>query len=265
MKIYADSLFILNFIIDYLLLLAAGKICALPLKRWRMLSGAAWGGIYAVMAAVWPDYFAMWTVKLFSGALAVAIAYGGLGRFPRVTAAFFAVSAAFGGAVYAALGMAGQGRGGIFIPVNMRVLALSFAVCYAVISLVFRHMGKRAERTLVKLRIELHGRVLELPALEDTGNELCDPISGERVIILDGIAAEELLGEKIPEENTEAILKLGDMGIKARLLSFSSLGGDGLLVCFRADRILANAKETQALVGIGPKGLCTTGEYRAIF
>lgn len=218
-----------------------------------------------MLAAVWPDFFALWTVKLFSGVLAVAIAYGGLGRFWRAAAAFLAVSAAFGGAVYAALGMAGQSRGGLFIPVNMRVLTLSFAACYAIITLVFRHMGKRAERTLVKLRLELLGRVLELSALEDTGNELCDPISGERVIILAREAAEELLGKKIPEENTEVILKLGEMGLRARLLGFSSLGGEGLLVCFRADKILVDNKKTSALVGIGPTGLCADGDYRAIF
>ena len=41
--IYIDSLFLLNFILDYLLLLAAGRICALPLRRLRYALGAALG------------------------------------------------------------------------------------------------------------------------------------------------------------------------------------------------------------------------------
>ena len=56
--VYIDSLFLLNFIIDYLLLLAVGKICALPLRRWRMLLGALWGAVYAVLAVLLPRFFA---------------------------------------------------------------------------------------------------------------------------------------------------------------------------------------------------------------
>ena len=52
--IYADSLVLLNAAVDYLLLLSAGKLCALPLRRWRMALGALWGGAYALLTAVEP-------------------------------------------------------------------------------------------------------------------------------------------------------------------------------------------------------------------
>lgn len=268
MKIYADSLFLLNTTIDYLLLLAAGKICSLPRRRLRILSGAAFGGLYSVIAAIWPKYFALLTVKLLSAAISVFIAFGGMGRFWRSMAAFFGVSAGFGGAVYAALSFSGQrAYGGVFIPVNMRVLALSFAICYAAISLFFRHMGKRAEKTLVELEAELGENRIFVTALEDSGNELCDPLGGEKVIIIEKSAAEELLGMRLAKNAADIYIQLSEyenLKGRLRLISFSSLGGEGMLICFRADRLRISGREEKYLVGIGPEILSAPGEYRAI-
>ncbi len=74
--IYADTLVLLNAAVDYLLLLCAGKLCALPLRRWRLALGALLGGAYALLAAVYPAFWALWTVKLAVGAAMVVAAYG---------------------------------------------------------------------------------------------------------------------------------------------------------------------------------------------
>ena len=39
--IYVDTLFLLNAVIDYLLLLAAARLAGEPLRRWRFALGAA--------------------------------------------------------------------------------------------------------------------------------------------------------------------------------------------------------------------------------
>ena len=46
--IYVDTLFLLNGIIDYLLLLAAARLAGEPLRRLRFGAAAALGGAYAV-------------------------------------------------------------------------------------------------------------------------------------------------------------------------------------------------------------------------
>ena len=45
--IYIDSVFVLNALMDYLLLLAAARLAGLPLRRGRYLLGALFGGAYA--------------------------------------------------------------------------------------------------------------------------------------------------------------------------------------------------------------------------
>ena len=44
--VYLDELFVLNLVIDYFLLLAAAKLCALPFRRGRFALAAALGGLY---------------------------------------------------------------------------------------------------------------------------------------------------------------------------------------------------------------------------
>ena len=120
--IYLDSLFILNFIIDYIIVLAAGKICALPLRRRRMAAAAAAGGLYAVLAVMFPSVLALPVVKLCVGAVIPLAAFGQGRHYPRAAISFFAVSAGFAGAVYAISGLGGailgggSGNGGGFGP-----------------------------------------------------------------------------------------------------------------------------------------------------
>lgn len=269
MTVYADSMFLLNFIIDYLLLLATGRICALRLIRWRMLLGAAWGGVYAVLTVLWPSLFALPTVKLFSGAVVVLTAFGGLGKALRSIIVFFAVSAAFGGAVYAALSLGSQSAtGALFVPVSMKVLLLSFAICYAALSLVFKHRGKITERCVKNVEVELGEKRINFHALQDTGNELCDPISGQKVLLVE----KELLKSFFPQmpagEAAAMLLELSaakDMAGRFRLLPFSSIGGKGVLLCFRPDKVWIDGHREDRLVAFAEAPLSPQGDYQGIF
>ena len=50
MDVYADLLFLVNFSMDFLCLYLSIKLLHLPRVRWRMLSAAALGGVYSVVA-----------------------------------------------------------------------------------------------------------------------------------------------------------------------------------------------------------------------
>lgn len=268
MKIYAESLFALNLIIDYLLLLATGRICSLRLCRPRMLLGAVWGGVYAVLAAAMPEVFALWTAKLPAGAAAVMLAFAPMHHYARSIVVFFAVSAAFGGAAAALLPHCGAGaQGGIFLPLDLRLLVLSFAVCYAALSLVFRNSAKRARRSIVSATAALLGREISFRALEDTGNELRDPVGGERVLILRRDMAGRLLGGIPEQEEAELFLSLSqrpELRGRLRLLNYSALSGTGLILCFRPDKLSISGEKRQYMIGIGPQELSTDGDYEAL-
>ena len=52
MVLYADVLFLLNAVIDYILLLLSARMAGEPLRRSRFLLGAAIGGLYSVVIFV---------------------------------------------------------------------------------------------------------------------------------------------------------------------------------------------------------------------
>lgn len=271
--VYIDSLFFLNLIIDYLLLLAAGKICALPLRRGRMALGAAWGAVYAVLAVLRPRLFALAAVKLLAGAALPLIAFGAGRHAPRAVLVFFAVSAAFGGAVYAACSLAGVSlTRGLYIPVSLRVLVLSFALCYAVFTLVFRRAGRRGERTVHEVSVTLGGRSAAFTALLDTGNELCDPVTGEGVLVAEaGVLAGLLEGEGAallrsdPLESFQALAEAGPLRGRLRLLCCSCVtGADSLLLCFRPDELRVDGRKSGLSVAVARTALSADGEYQGL-
>ena len=266
--IYADTLVLLNAAVDYLLLLCAGKLCALPLRRWRLALGALLGGAYALLAAVYPKFWALWTVKLAVGAVMVVAAYGVERRTPRALAAFYAVAAAFGGVsrFAASLRTEGAGEGATLSP---RVLLLSFAVCYAAVALIFRRVGARRGGAIHAAEIRRNGREARLRALEDSGNALVDPLTGDAVLVAEAEALAPLFSDPalLRLDAPEALARIeGAEGRGLRLLPCSCVAAPrALLLCFRPERITVDGTERrELLVAVSPNRLSPEGRYDAI-
>lgn len=271
--IYVDSLFFLNTAVNYFILLATARLCPHAAKRLRLASAAALGGLYAV-GTLLPalDFLLYLPMKLLCGAAMLLLAFGGQGRFLRTGVIFLAVSAAFGGAVWAiSMLFYGFSPERLYIPVSLPMLACSFALCYAAVTLVFRRVGDRAERCLRRVELTLGTRHAAFSALEDTGNALCDPMTGLPVIAATAEALAPLLPPGIrltgcAEEDFRLLAQDETLRARLRLIPYSAVGvRSGLLPALRPDRILADGKAVRAqLVAIAPNALSAEGEYQAV-
>ena len=147
-------------------------MCVVLRRAWYLLA-ALTGALYAaVMVLPGAAGSAAARMKLALGAAMALIAFGGEAHWARCAVVFFAVSAAFGGAVYAASMLAGVSPGsGALVTVSGRVLVLSFAVCYAAVSTVFRRRAKTAAREVRTVTVTLAGRSTTVRALRDSGND----------------------------------------------------------------------------------------------
>ena len=192
--IYVDTLFLLNAMVDYLLLLAAARLAGEPLARLRFLLGALLGGGYAV--AIFLPGLAFLRHPLCRGAAAVLMllaAYGGSRRLVRQGVIFLALSCAFAGGVLAVGLMGGQGlalgrSGVIYSPLDLKLVLLSAAGCYGALTMAFSRVGRHtaASGELLPVRLTIGERTAELVALVDTGNTLTDPASGRPVMVAEG-------------------------------------------------------------------------------
>ena len=273
--VYVDRLFFLNLIINYFLLTATGRICSVALHRWRYFLAAAIGATYSV-AALLPaaEFLSSAAIKLVLAGIMCLAAFGAERRLLRCAAVFLAVSAAFGGAVYGASMLCGPpGSNRLVVPVSMRILVLSFAVCYAGLSLLFRRAGSRAERQLLRIEITLGSSSVHITALADTGNELYDPMTGKAVLVADSHTISALFPESVrlhlSSDAADCASVLSSVpGLSGRigLIPFSSVGRkNGMLAAFRPDRLTVDGEErSDLLVAVSPGRICPDGEYSAI-
>lgn len=252
--IYIDRLFCLNLIIDYLVLLGSARVIGIRLRRPRYAIAAALGAVYAALSVL-PNaaFLSLAPVKLIFGILMALIAFGKEEKLLRCTVVFFAVSALFGGAVWAISLKSGVSpAGAVYIPLSMPVLVFSFGIIYAVLSIVFRCTAKNAGRQILDVTLMHNGKSTGLRALCDTGNSLIDPVTGDGVMIVSAAALKELIPdcERISAESISDFPEL-----KLRLIPYRAVGtSGGLLPAFRPDEITVNnAARDDVLIAISPQ------------
>lgn len=279
--IYVDTLFLLNAIVDYLLLLGAARLAGEPLRRGRFALGALLGGGYAVAiflpGLVWLNHV---PCRLACAVLMVLAAYGGSRRLLRQGVLFVALTCAFGGGVVA-IGLLGGtgltlGRGVIYSGLDLKVVLLSAAVCYGVLTLVFQRTARHsaASGELVSAQMWLGERSVTLTALVDTGNTLTDPVNGRPVVVAEGERAASLF----PPDHRPNVQDLrdpaagltrlgtGEWRSRFRLLPYRSVGVDrGLLLAVRTDALALNGQGRGAvLVALSPTPVSDGGGYQAL-
>lgn len=279
--IYVDTLFLLNGLIDYLLLLASARLAGEPLRRLRFALGGVLGGLYAVAIFLPGGAFLSHPLcKAAAAVLMVLTAYGGQRRLLRQTVIFLALACAFGGGVLAISLLGQQGlalNAGVFYSaLDLKMVLLSAAVCYAVLTAVFQRAGKHSSLTgeLLPARLALGERSVDFTALVDTGNTLTDPVTGCPVMVAEGAC----LGPLFPPEQgpTQADLAdpagalerlgAGEWKNRFRLLPYRAVGVScGLLLALRVDSLRLGERELgSALVALSPTPVSDGGGYRAL-
>ena len=247
--IYIDSVFLLNALMDYLLLLCAARLAGLPLRRKRYALAALAGGAYAA-AVFLPGlgFLAQTPVKLAAGVLLGLIAYGGEEKLLRLILLFFAVSCAMAGCVLGLGLLAGGGvpvvNGVFYTNVDVRALVIAGTAAYAVLSVVFRAAAGHGTRgELLPVRVCVGGRTAELTALWDTGSGLRAPDGRAVLVAAPGAlalppAAARLLARRglgAPEELLEP-LRSAAPALRPHLTPYRAVGtAGGLLLTIRTD------------------------------
>ena len=256
--IYIDRLFFLNLGLDYLLVLCSARLCGIKLRRQRYALAAVPGAVYAVLSVV-PSlgFMTLAPVKLVFGVLMALIAYGGEEKLLRCCLVFFAVSALFGGAVWAiSLQNGGSIGSTAYISVSLPVLVISFALIYAVLSFVFRRSVKSADISVSEAELTLMGRSVYLRCLRDSGNALFDPVSGDCVLIVPAERLEKLfpsLDAGLLSSDCTRLMTEPSLAGRLRLIPYSAVGTSGMLAAFRPDSIVIDGRSRDdIIVAISP-------------
>lgn len=279
--VYLDALFLLNGIMDYLLLLCSARLAGEELHRGRMVAGGVIGGIYAVTTVLPQMRFLIHPVcKIGSAVLMVVVGLGKSRRLLRQCVIFFALACAFGGGILAISLFGGQemsvGGGVIYSGMDIKMVLLSGAGCYAILTLVLSRVGRHTAQSgeLVQTKLRIYDRETTFISLIDTGNTLADPVSGRSVMVADAERVQMLFpAEHTPsrEDLLAPAQALGRLNSGAwrgrfRLLPYRAVGVDcGLLLAVRMDRVCVNGEDLGSmLVALSPTPVSDGGGYRAL-
>ena len=281
MVIYADVLFLLNAVVDYLLLLVSARAAGAPLRRRRFFLGGVIGGAYAVAMFLPGLCFLSGGIyrALFLGWM-VLTAYGPTRLLLKQSLIFLAVTFALGGGVLAIGMMDGAalslGRNVVYSVPDLKLVMLSAAGCYALLRLISpllcRHT--RLEGELQEITFELLGRSLTLTAFCDSGNTLTDPVTGRKVPVAEGMCLRALFppgcsperGDLLDPPAGLAVLNRGEMQGRFRLLPYRAVGVErGFLLGVRMDCVtMKGGREDGLLVALSPTPVSDGGGYHVL-
>ena len=252
MERYLDLVMVLNFSVDFLLLLGIGRLTGFSARPWRCAGAALLGAVYSG-ACLLPGFSFLGNIlwRAISLCMMGTVAFGmhlpGLNR----TVLFLLLSMAMGA---------------IALAIDQRSL-LSAILC-ALLCLLLSLLGfggQAGGREYVPLRITLGDKSASIIALKDTGNTLKDPLTGESVLVISASVAGRLTGLtqqqlKNPLETLSGYILPG-----LRLIPYHSIGNPGgFLLAKRIEDVVIAGKRKSTLVAFAPEGLGNGEIYQAL-
>ena len=275
--VYVDLFFLINFSMDFLGFFLVGKLLSRKLSLLRGLMGAAIGGLYADIALFLP--LGTTTALLLDGgvcALMCAVVFGERKRWrelPLYILVYTAISMALGGFMTALFHLLNRSAwfDGIEDTSGDGISVWLFALLAIISGLITLlggrfFVGRTAQRN-AEIEMRYGGKSIRLRAMTDSGNLLCEPVSGRPCIIADIEAMASLL----PKEIIRAARK-GTVGIDGvserhvrnlRLIPTKTASGEGLLIGVRMERIAVDSghgqKEVDALIALAELGRTAAG------
>lgn len=246
MRVYAGGVFMLGFLINILLLVGASRLCGCSVRPLRLAAAGALSGLYG-SACLLPGFAFLGNVfwRAVSLGVTAVIAYGLSVNTLRRGLAFAVLSIALGGVV------ASAEKGGV-----AGILSAAGVLC------LLGCVGYRRGARYIPVELVYGQQRLCLTALQDTGNTLRDPVTGQQVLVVGADAAEQLTGLsraqlRTPVESVQALPGL-------RLIPCHTVSGHGFLLALRLHNVKIGTWRGSTVVAFSPEQFSQDGRYQAL-
>ena len=278
--VYVDTLFFLNLAVDYLLLLLTARLSGVYRSRRRLALGAAVGALLAVVL-----YFPPMPVLpglLLRGGTCVLTVFAAFGKQPRrrflhVCGTFVLLTLLLAGAVFAiTVGRTGGllQNGVLYLDISGAVMLIGFTAMYLLSGLVMGKGKAQTGQSRMDIQVEMASRRVQFRALCDSGNLLRDPISGQRVLLVQSDTAARLfegpgaaLLQNLREQPPEELLPQLRRCCKTAfwLLPVHTVNWESMMIVFRPEKMWIEGKLTdEYLLGLSPSALEIGGDCQAL-
>lgn len=260
-KVYADIVFLINFCIDYILLLITCKIMVYKSTQLRCIAASSIGAVSSVIAFYVPSIWGV-PMQIAVGALMCFVCHPCKKRrdFIARTAVFYTAALIFGGGTLAVMCAVGADvlvkNGAFYIDINIATLAVSSAVCYIVITAIEKIIRRTKPNCRKSITICFMGKIIHLCGYVDTGNTLT---CGNIPVVL---TSWEAISPLMADGSTQSDFFTKCPSERIKMTSYKYIGGTGIIWCIIPDYIYVDGKNQNAVVGICPHTL--SAEYDAL-
>lgn len=291
MTVYLDLIWLLNVLIDFVLLQMTAFLVKAELKKWRLLAGTFLASIFIFVLFI-PDFRWMYQPlgKFLYSILIVLVVFGyrRFRYFVQVLTAFYFVAFMIGGgmlalhyllqpstaawtSVFSSAGVSVHSIGWFFV-----LLAFPFVAIFSRRRLIAVKSKQIRGKEIVTFEVRVDHRLLRGKGLVDSGNLLHDPITRTPVMIIEAAAFQNELPPGLYEAVAKDDFSVDSFGLKSpwerriRLIPYRGAGGkNAFFLAFKPDHVIVNdgkRKEScpNIYVALSGKPLSREGEFVAI-
>lgn len=248
---YTGFIMALDFSVQVLLLRGAGDKCGVSLPLPRVLAAAGVGAIFTG-ACLHPSFRflgrSMLRALCLIGVAGIAFGVGRSALRPSMVFLFFHLL------------VSGLAAGLTGAHAWFGMIALS-AGC--IVYLLLLHEGEKAQ--YLPICIRHGGKTVSLTALLDTGNLLCDPVSGESVLIVSAQVGMQLLN-LTAQQLADPIATMTTQSIPGlRLIPYRTVGqGNGMLLAKRFACVRVGEQSGARIVAFSPHAIGGERSFQAL-
>lgn len=251
-ELYVDVLFLVNFMMDYLLLLLIRKILKCSATHGRICFGAAVGAMLTCVVVILPIPYAIIKNILFHGFVNICMIQVGL-KVKTIPSFIKAIFLLYIGSFL---------MGGIlevfrpYVKIGSLFLFLAILSYYLILGIwKFLSYLQRWNSYRVNVELCMGDTCHTVKGLLDTGNGLRDPLTGKPVSIVDKSTANKLLGKKDIKN--------------IRYIPYKTIGSkENVLPCFQIDFLRISGEREcvieHPLIGICEEKFSSREEYEMI-
>lgn len=236
MKVYVDLYFLINYILDLALLCFTGKILKRKVKNLRYLLGALVGGLSIFLLFIEINSISLLFLKIIISILMILVSFGRRDLLKNIFY-FYILSIILGGSFYL-FDLNFDYTNKAYYLNYLLLLVFSPFILYVFVSDNIKNKIANLNKYTVEIRYK--DDVFKTYGMIDTGNSLKDPYKRRGVVLVD---YEFDIDDK-----------------KSVLVPFKALNSNGLIKCFKPDKLIIGDKDVKnLLVGVSSNQLNMCG------
>lgn len=242
MKVYIDLLLLLNFGFDFILLLSISVLLRRNVSIHKIMLGAFLGSLSILFLFIPISSLTLFFLKIGISIVMILVAFGyrNLKYTLRNFLYLYTASILLGGILYFLnVQFSYKQEGIVFYHNGLSVNYIFLLICSPLMIYMYVKQGMHLKQNYNHYyKVDLYlpnNKVISLNAFMDTGNVLEDPYFHKPVILID---------------QKKMIYDINEFGMI--LVPYKTISGDGLLPCFKANKIKIGKEEyhTSFLIGL---------------